>query len=131
MNIDPISDFLTRIRNALRAELRYCDVRQSKMIVAMIEILEKRGLILGHLTKADKKGGKIRIFLKYGDEREPVIQGLKRVSSPGRRYYIGKDQIPFVFDGLGIAILSTSKGVIDDQVARKEGIGGEYLCCVW
>jgi small subunit ribosomal protein S8 len=129
--LDTISDFLTHLRNALHAKHRYVDVKKSKMVFSIVQVLEKKKMIQNFLVKEDKPQGTIRIFLKYDNERSSIIQGLKRISSPGRRYYINKDEIPFVFDGLGLAILSTPQGVMDDQEARKAGVGGEYLCCVW
>ncbi len=127
---DPIADFLTRIRNALIAKHRYTEVRWSKMKERMAEILKEEGLIDDYLIKKEGTMGVIRLYLKYTG-RQPVLQGLKRVSKPGLRRYVSAEDIPDFFGGLGIAILSTSQGVIQGGEARKRGIGGELLCLVW
>lgn len=128
---DPIADLLTRIRNAIHAKLRYTDVGFSKLKLAIIEVLKKQGFIEQFLVKQDAKGGKIRIFLRYGSSRKPVIQGLKRVSRPGMRRYVNYKDVPLVLGGMGVAILSTSQGVIHGVEAHKRKVGGEVLCYVW
>ena len=126
---DMIADLLTRLRNAALAKHKYVDVRSSKMKLQVIKVLEKQGFV-EHVLVNDEKG-EMRIFLKYGEGREPLLQGLKRVSSPGMRRYVAANDIPRVFGGLGTAILSTSKGVFDGETARQQNVGGELLCLVW
>ncbi|MBE7044604.1 MAG: 30S ribosomal protein S8 [Ruminococcaceae bacterium] len=128
---DPIADMLTRIRNANSARHETVDVPASNMKKAIAEILNEEGYIKGYQIIEDGKQGVIRIALKYGPAKERVISGLKRVSKPGLRMYAGADELPRVLKGLGIAILSTSKGVMTDKAARKENIGGEVLAFVW
>jgi small subunit ribosomal protein S8 len=129
---DPIADFLTRIRNATSARHRYVDIRWSKLKQSIAEILKNLGFIENYLVKQDNKNrGTIRVFLKYTDGRLPVIQGLTRVSKPGLRRYVGCDDIPMFYGGLGISILSTSHGIMSGYDAHKKGIGGELLCLIW
>ncbi|MFO7171991.1 MAG: 30S ribosomal protein S8 [Bacillota bacterium] len=128
---DPIADLLTRIRNANMVYHEKVEVPGSKMKRAIVEILKREGYIRDYEWIDDGKQGIIRIYLKYGPGKARVIQGLKRVSKPGRRIYAKKDQIPRVLGGLGIAILSTSKGIMTDKEARRLGVGGEVLCYVW
>jgi small subunit ribosomal protein S8 len=126
---DPIADLLTRIRNAKLAKHRFVDTSVSKMKLNIIKILQEQGFIENFLVNDEKH--KIRIFLKYIQGREPVMQGLKRISSPGLRRYVGYKEIPHVLDGLGVAILSTPNGIVDGETARKQKVGGELLCFVW
>ncbi len=128
---DPIADLLTRIRNANSAKHESVDVPASNMKKAIVEILLKEGYIKNYRVIDDNKQGVIRITLKYTPDRQRVISGLKRVSKPGLRIYAGVDELPRVLKGLGIAIVSTSKGVMTDKEARKQGIGGEVLAFVW
>ena len=128
---DPIADLLTRIRNANTSKHETVDVPASNMKKAIVEILNNEGYIKGYQVIEDGKQGVIRIALKYGPKNEKVISGLKRVSKPGLRYYASADELPRVLKGLGIAIISTSKGVISDKEARKLGVGGEVICYVW
>lgn len=128
---DPIADLLTRIRNANSAKHESVDVPASNMKKAIVEILKEEGYIKEYQIIEDGKQGVIRITLKYGPKNEKVISGLKRVSKPGLRYYAGADELPRVLKGLGIAIVSTSKGVMTDKEARKANIGGEVLAFVW
>ena len=128
---DPIADMLTRIRNANTAGHELVDVPRSKIKEELAKILKEEGFIRDYEFIKDNKQGVLRIYLKYGPEKERVITGIERVSRPGLRVYVGKDEIPRVLGGLGIAILSTSKGVMTDKKARREGIGGEVLCRVW
>ncbi len=128
---DPIADLLTRLRNAAKAKLRYVDVSTSKIKIAIVEILKEQGYIENFLVKMDETRGKMRIFLKYGARRESIIQGLKRASKPGLRRYVSYQDIPLVLGGMGVAILSTSKGVIAGKQAYREKTGGELLCYVW
>ena len=129
---DPIADMLTRIRNANTAKHDTVDVPSSKMKLAIAEILYKEGYIKKYELVDAGSFKDIHIILKYGeDKNEKVISGLKRISKPGLRVYAGKDEIPRVLGGLGIAIVSTNIGVITDREARKAGVGGEVLCFVW
>lgn len=128
---DPIADMLTRIRNALVAKHESIEVPASNIKAAIAEILLEEGFIKNYTRIEDDKQGILKIELKYGPNGEKVISGLKRISKPGLRVYVRKDQVPKVLGGLGIAILSTSKGVITDKKAREEGVGGEVLCYVW
>lgn len=126
---DPIADLLTRIRNARKARHSYVDFATSRIKVNIIKILQEQGFVNNFLV--DEEEGRGRVFLKYAQGREPVIQGLKRVSTPGLRRYVSASQIPVVLSGMGIAIVSTSKGVMDGESARKQKLGGELLCLVW
>ena len=129
---DPIADMLTRIRNAHTAKHDTVDVPSSKMKVAIADILEKEGYITKYEIVEDGNFKTIRITLKYGaDKNEKIITGIKRISKPGLRAYVGKDDIPKVLGGLGIAILSTNQGIITDKEARKLQVGGEVLAFVW
>lgn len=126
---DPIAELLTRIRNALNAKHRYVDVNTSKMRKRIATILKDEGFIENFIENTQK--GKIRIFLKYNKQRNSIIRGIKRVSRPGLRRYVGYNEIPKVFGGIGITILSTSKGVMNGEAARQSKAGGELLCYVW
>jgi len=129
---DPIADMLTRIRNANAAKHDTVDVPASKMKIAIADILLNEGYIKKYNVIDDGAFKKIRIVLKYGvDKNEKVISGLKRISKPGLRVYANTADVPKVLGGLGVAIMSTNKGVITDKEARKEGVGGEVLCFVW
>lgn len=128
---DPIADMLTRIRNANRAGKDYVDVPASRVKMAITRILKEEGYIKGFKTLRNNNQGVIRLFLKYGPNREPVITDLKRYSRPGIRRYAKVHQIPRVLGGMGIAILSTSKGIMTDKHARRMRVGGEILCTVW
>ena len=128
---DPIADLLTRIRNANSAKHESVDVPASNMKKAIVEILNNEGYIKDYQVIEDGKQGVIRITLKYGANNEKALSGLKRVSKPGLRIYAGVDEMPRVLKGLGIAIVSTSKGIMTDKQARAEHIGGEVLAFVW
>ena len=128
---DPIADLLTRIRNASTSKHETVDVPASKMKKAIVEILNEEGYIKGYQDIEDGKQGVLRINLKYGPNHEKVISGLKRVSKPGLRFYAGADELPRVLKGLGIAIVSTSKGIMTDKKARELHVGGEVLAFVW
>ncbi|HXG25103.1 MAG TPA: 30S ribosomal protein S8 [Chthonomonadales bacterium] len=128
---DPIADLLTRIRNANRANHESVEVGSSKIKLEIVKILQQEGFIQGFEIIKDPKQDRIKIFLRYGPRREKVITNLKRVSKPGLRVYVRRDKIPRVLRGLGIAILSTSRGVMTDKQARRIGTGGEVLCYVW
>lgn len=128
---DPIADFLTRIRNANSAMHQKVEIPSSKMKVAMAEILEEEGFIRSFEVTEDNKQGILTVVLKYGPQKERVITGMKRISKPGLKVYCKKDEVPKVLGGLGIAIISTSKGIMTDKEARNQGLGGEVLCYVW
>ena len=128
---DPIADFLTRIRNANMVMHEKVEIPASKTKIALAEILKNEGFIKDYEQVEDGKQGIIRVYLKYGPNREKVISGLKRISKPGLKVYCKKDEIPKVLGGLGIAIISTSKGSVTDKEARKLGLGGEVICYVW
>ena len=128
---DPIADMLTRIRNANSAKHKAVDVPASNMKKAIAQILLDEGYIKSYDVVDDGNQGMIHIVLKYGKNNEKVISGLKRVSKPGLRVYAGKEEIPYVLKGLGVAIVSTSKGVMTDKKARAEKVGGEVLAIVW
>ena len=128
---DPIADMLTRIRNANTAKHDTVEIPASKTKVHLAEILKAEGFIKDFEVVEDNVQGKIVVTLKYGPDRERVITGLKRISKPGLRVYCKSDNIPKVLGGLGIAIISTSKGIVTDKEARKHGLGGEVICYVW
>ncbi|MEL7609593.1 MAG: 30S ribosomal protein S8 [Bacillota bacterium] len=128
---DPIADMLTRIRNALIAKHDVVDVPASNMKKAIVQILLREGYIKGYEMTENGVVKTIHITLKYGQNRQRVITGLKRISKPGLRVYARKDQIPKVLGGLGVAILSTSCGVMTDREARKQAVGGEVLAYIW
>ena len=129
---DPVADFLTRIRNSIKAQHRYVDIDWSKMKQNLAEILKNQGFIESYLVKVDNfQRGKIRLFLKYTNGRHSVIQGLKRVSKPGLRKYVGHQDIPRFYGNMGLSIVSTSQGVMPGKEASDRKIGGELLCLVW
>jgi len=128
---DPIADMLTRVRNGIIVSFDTVDVPSSKLKINIAKILKSEGFIKNYKVIADKKQGLIRIFLKYDENGEPVIGGLKRVSRSSCRVFAKKDEVPMVLNGFGINVLSTSKGLMTDKQARKLGIGGEILCSVW
>ena len=128
---DPIADMLTRIRNANVVKHETVDVPASNMKKELARILLEEGFIRGYDVLEDGKQGIIRIQLKYGQTGERVISGLKRISKPGMRVYADKHEVPRVLNGLGISIISTSKGILTDKQARKENVGGEVICYVW
>ena len=128
---DPVADMLTRLRNANMVYHDMVDIPSAKLKVDVAEILKEEGYIKGYKIIKDRKQGVLRINMKYTPNRERVINRIERISKPGRRIYVNKDEIPHVLNGLGIAILSTSKGVLSDKEARHIGAGGEVLCYVW
>jgi small subunit ribosomal protein S8 len=128
---DPIADLLTRIRNGAMAKLQKVDIPASNMKVGIVNVLKNEGFIKNYKLISDQKQGVLRIYLKYINESDSVISEIKRVSKPGGRRYVKSDKIPTVKQGLGIAILSTSKGLMTDKVARETGVGGELICTVW
>ena len=128
---DPIADMLTRIRNANSVYHDKVEIPASKIKQAIVEILKLEGFVKDYEVVSDSKQGVLRVALKYGANREKVITGIKRISKPGLRVYAKSDQLPRVLGGLGIAIISTSKGIMSDKQARKEGLGGEVIAYVW
>jgi small subunit ribosomal protein S8 len=128
---DPLADMLTRIRNAGMVEFRSVKMPLSNLKVSVAKVLKSEGYIEDYHIQKDTAQGTLTVNLKYGPNDEKVLSGLRRLSKPGQRIYVHADKIPKVMSGLGIAILSTSKGVIADRDARKLGIGGEILCSVW
>lgn len=128
---DPIADMLTRIRNALIAKHDEVDVPLSTMRKAIADILIQEGYIKGYEIKEEGVAKYLHITLKYGPNRKKVITGLKRISKPGLRVYARKEQVPKVLNGLGIAIISTSRGIMTDREARKLGVGGEVIAYIW
>lgn len=131
MMTDPIADMLTRIRNALKAQYDKVDIPASSLKISIAKILKEEGYIKNYKVVKDNKQGILQVFLKYGSRGERIITELKRISRPSRRVYVSKDDIPFVRNGLGLAILSTSKGVFTDKDARTQGVGGEVVCSCW
>jgi len=127
---DPIADLLTRIRNASSAKKRRVEIPSSKMKLSLVEILKQQNFIEDYVVIEDNKQNKIEVKLKYIDGK-PAISGLKKISKPGLRVYEGVDSLPRVLNGLGIAVISTSKGLMTEKQARKETIGGEIICHVW
>ena len=128
---DPIADLLTRIRNASSSKHETVDVPASNMKKAIVEILNDEGYIKGYQVIEDGKQGVIRVTLKYGEGKSQVITGLRRVSKPGLRIYSNVEEMPKVMKGLGVAIVSTSKGIMTDREARKQNVGGEVLAFIW
>jgi small subunit ribosomal protein S8 len=128
---DPIADMLTRIRNANTANHPTVDIPASKMKLAVAEILKEEGFIRAYEQVAEGPQGTLRVTLKYGPEKEKVITGLRRISRPGLRVYTGRTEIPRVLGGLGLVIMSTSKGIMSGKRAKREGCGGEVLAYVW
>lgn len=128
---DPIADMLTRIRNASLAYHDTVDIPASRVKRDIVQMLKDEGFIQDFQWIKQEPQGVLRVYLKYGPNKERVITGLKRISKPGLRIYAKKHEIPRVLGGLGVAILSTSRGVMTDKQARREGVGGEVLCYVW
>jgi small subunit ribosomal protein S8 len=128
---DPISDYLTRVRNAARAQHKHVDIPASRMKAQISKILLDSGFISGVKYIEDSKQGVLRVYIRYTKENDSVIQGLKRVSRPSRRVYAPHKYLPRVLGGYGMAIISTSQGLLTDKDCRKRGIGGEVLCEVW
>lgn len=128
---DPVADFLNRIKNGQKARFEKVDIPASRLKINIARILKDEGYIRNFKVVRDDKQGILRVQLKYTDNREGAIAGIKRVSKPGCRVYVGHEEIPRVMNGLGLNILSTSKGILSDRDARKEGVGGELLCSIW
>jgi small subunit ribosomal protein S8 len=128
---DPVADFLTCIRNAIGAKHRKLDVPASRMKTELAKVLLRERFINNFKTIEDTKQGVLRIYLKYTNDETSVITDLKRVSKPGRRVYVGKERVPRVMGGLGVSVVSTSRGLMTDREARDAGLGGELVCQVW
>ena len=128
---DSIGDLLNRIRNAQKARFDKVDIPASRIKANLCRILKEEGYIKNYKFIRDDKQGILRVHIKYAEGREGALVGAKRISKSGRRIYVGHEQIPRVLNGMGISIISTSKGVMTDRQARKEGVGGELLCAVW
>jgi small subunit ribosomal protein S8 len=128
---DPIADFLSRIRNAGTVYHDKIEVPSSNIKKALADLMKQEGFIKDYEIIEDNKQGILKVYLKYGPNRERVISGLKRISRPGLRIYAKKDQLPKVLGGLGVAVISTSKGIMPDRQARREGLGGEVICYIW
>ena len=128
---DPIADFLARLRNGIRARKREVACPRSNLKLRLAEILREEGFVDGVATAEDTKAGSITVTLRYDGRSSNAITGLRRVSRPGQRKYVPSQQVPRVRNGLGIAIISTSQGIMTDREARKRGVGGEVLCEVW
>ena len=132
MNVtDPVSDLLTRLRNAISARHEKADVPSSRFKVELARILKDEGYIKNYKVMDDRGGSLLRLYLKYDDTGNTVIHGLMRSSKPGRRLYKGKNELPEVLGGLGVAIVSTSQGLLTGNDAKKRGVGGEVVCTVW
>lgn len=128
---DPIADMLTRIRNGAKADKKWVDVPASKVKRELARILAEEHFIDKYHVIEDNKQGEIRIYLRYDENEEPIIKGIKRVSRPGLRRYSQATELPRVLNGLGVAVVSTSQGVMTDRDARRRGVGGEVLCYIW
>jgi len=131
MMTDPIADMLTRIRNANKARFERVDIPSSRMKVNIAGILKTKGYIKNYKEIKDSKQGILQVYLKYDFKNKPVVTEIKRISKPSRRVYVNKDNIPLIRNGLGMAILSTSKGILADKEAREQGTGGEVICSFW
>ena len=128
---DPIADMLTRIRNAVKAKFNSVDIPGSMLKSELAKLLKQEGFIKNYKFTEDNKQGILRVYLKYGKARSKVILGIERISKPGRRVYLKAKAITPVLNGMGISVLTTSKGLMSDKTARKENVGGEVLCNVW
>jgi small subunit ribosomal protein S8 len=128
---DPIADLLTRIRNAVKARHSNVIIPRSNIKLEIVKILKAEGFVEGYVEVEDNKQGLIKVFPRYDDGNQPIVRGLTRVSRPSRRVYVGKDEVPRVRNGLGVAILTTPRGVMSDRDARSAGVGGEVICYVW
>lgn len=128
---DPIADFLTCIRNAVQANKDRCDVPASRIKLELAKILQEQGFIRTFKVIQEGPQGTLRLYLRYSGEGEPAIRGIERVSKPGRRVYRGVEDLPMIRAGIGVAVISTSKGLMTDAVARESRVGGEVMCRVW
>ena len=128
---DPIADLLTRLRNAQKAQHAAVQIPRSKVKLEIVSILKDQGFIEGYIDTSDTVQGTIKVFLKYDQKKRGTIRGLQRISKPSRRVYVRKTEVPYVRDGLGVAILTTSRGLLTDRQARHAGVGGEVICHIW
>jgi len=128
---DPVADLLARVRNALLAKYNRVDIPASSLKIDLARVLKAEGYVKNYKVIKDTRQGILRIYLRYDEKAEPIIQGLKRVSKPGRRVYSPSKEMPKVLNGLGVNIISTSRGLMTDREARAENVGGEVLCSVW
>jgi small subunit ribosomal protein S8 len=131
MLTDPIADMLTRIRNSVLIKAEKVDIPASRLKVEIAKIMKEEGFIKSYKIIKDRKQGVLRVTLKYAQDNKPIVEGLKRISKPGRRVYVGKDEVPSVMSGMGIAVVTTPKGILTDKACRREGVGGEVLCYIW
>jgi small subunit ribosomal protein S8 len=131
MLTDPIADMLTRIRNSVLIKSEKVDIPASRLKVEIAKIMKEEGFIKSYKIIKDKKQGVLRVTLKYSPDNKPIVEGLKRISKPGRRVYVGKDEVPSVMSGIGIAVVTTPRGILTDKACRREGVGGEVLCYIW
>jgi small subunit ribosomal protein S8 len=131
MLTDPIADMLTRIRNSVLIKAEKVDIPASRLKVEIAKIMKEEGFIKSYKIIKDKKQGVLRVTLKYAQDNKPIVEGLKRISKPGRRVYVGKGEVPSVMSGMGIAVVTTPKGILTDKACRREGVGGEVLCYIW
>jgi small subunit ribosomal protein S8 len=128
---DPIADMLTRIRNAVRARHSSVMVPKSRVKLGIVHLLKEEGFVEGYIDIDEGPQGSIKVFPRYNEENNAIIRGIVRVSKPSRRLYVGRDDVPRVRNGLGVAILTTSRGLMTDRQARRAGVGGEVICHVW
>jgi small subunit ribosomal protein S8 len=128
---DPIADLLTCIRNAAMAGHRRVDIPSSRLKQSIVDVMAREKYISNYKSIADSRQGVLRVYLRYNEKNEPVIKGLRRVSKPGRRVYVKRDEIPRILGGLGTAIVSTSQGILTGKDAAKRGLGGEYVAAIW
>ena len=128
---DPIADMLTRIKNAVRARHSSVMVPKSRVKMGIVHLLKEEGFVEGYIDIDEGPQGSIKIFPRYNEENNAIIRGIVRVSKPSRRLYVGRDDVPRVRNGLGVAILTTSRGLMTDRQARRAGVGGEVICHVW
>ena len=131
MLTDPIADMLTRIRNSVLIKAEKVDIPASRLKVEIAKLMKEEGFIKSYKIIKDKKQGVLRVTLKYAPDNKPIVEGLKRISKPGRRVYVGKDEVPSVMGGMGIAVVTTPGGILTDKACRREGVGGEVLCYIW
>jgi small subunit ribosomal protein S8 len=128
---DPVADLLTRIRNAMRAGHEKADAPHSKIKEEIVKILKDEGFITNYRVIEDKPAAILRVYMKYGPDKTSVLRRIERISRPGRRVYAGKDEVPRVISGMGVAVISTSQGILTDRECRRRGIGGEVLLRAW
>lgn len=128
---DPIAELLTKLRNAQKAQQRFIDVSWSNIKESIVKTLKAEGFVAQYLVKEEKRKKHMRVFLRYGSGRRPILNNLKRISRVSCRKYVGSDEIPVVMGGMGIAILSTPKGILDGRTAKEQNVGGELLCLAW